>query len=107
MILDLKTDNGVDDADDDEVEQMRRRGKAEDTSHMTLFSAWELEDHRRWRLRMASLFSDILNIVAVKVFRTITHNIACAMLIRVYTLIMEYPSAWCENKTCLKNFYRQ
>ena len=52
------------------------------------------------------IFSNV--IVAVKVFRTITHNmhiIARAMLNRVYTL-MECPSAWCQNKTRPKNFCR-
>ena len=47
-------------------------------------------------------------IVALKVFRTITHNTYIdtrAMLGCVYTL-MECPSAWCKNKTRPKNFYR-
>ena len=54
------------------------------------------------------MICQIITIVAVKVFRTITHNthiIAHAMLIRVYTL-MECPSAWCKNKTHPKNFCR-
>ena len=46
-----------------------------------------------------------VSIVAVKVFRMITHIIAPAMLIRVYTL-MECPSARCKNKTRPKNVYK-
>ena len=60
------------------------------------------------KVKLKNITPNASAIVAVKVFRTITHNtqiIARAMLIHVYTL-MECPSAWCKNKMRAKNFYR-